>query len=102
MGHPPVQKAKTLTSSRVTEQIGVVEKHEESLNGLIIQRAIEKAQGIEAKLSAVIADLEATGVLTKQSKAGKHLLEARSGLCILLKILRREIDTGPPFGLQRP
>ncbi len=68
----------------------------------VIERAISKTKEVHLKLCAALADLEATGVITKDSEAGGHLREARAGADILQKILTGEITTGPPYGLQNP
>jgi hypothetical protein len=74
----------------------------ENSNGLIIERAIKKATEIHLGLCAAMADLEATGPLTKDNEAGRCIQEARAGLDILLRILRGDINVNAPYGMQRP
>lgn len=74
----------------------------ENKNALIIERAIKKATEVHLGLCAAVADLEATGAITKDSEAGRRLLESRSGLNIMQKILTGEITADPPYGLQSP
>ena len=78
-----------------------MESREEMVNAQIVQRAAEKVLEIQARLCAAMVDLEARGLLANGSEAGLRLQEARSGLSILLKILRREVTTDPTFGLQK-
>jgi hypothetical protein len=49
-----------------------------------------------------MAELEATGKITKDTEACRRVRDARSGMDILLRILRGEINMAPPFGLQEP
>ena len=74
----------------------------ENRSALIIERAIKKVTEVHLGLCAAVADLEATGAITKDSEAGRRLLESQSGLIILRKILAGEITVDPPYGLQNP
>jgi hypothetical protein len=71
-------------------------------NSLIIEKSTSKAREIHIRLCAAMADLDATGVITKGSDAGRHLQDARSGMDILLKILTSEVKPDSTFGLQKP
>lgn len=71
-------------------------------SSLIIGKAIKKANEVHGALCAAIADLEATGKITKNSEGGKRLQDARSGLAVLQKILTGEVTSDPLFGLRKP
>jgi hypothetical protein len=70
-------------------------------DSLIIERAINKTKEVHLGLCAAMAELEATGVITKEGEAGRRLQESRSGLNILQKILTGEITADPQYGLQK-
>jgi hypothetical protein len=71
-------------------------------NDQIIRRAIEKANEVHLMLCATMSDLDALGKITKESQPGKNIQDARSGMVILLKILKGEGNADPTFGLQKP
>jgi hypothetical protein len=71
-------------------------------NDQIIRRATEKANEVHLKLCDTMSDLETLGTITKESQPGKNIQDARSGMVILLKILKGEGNADPAFGLQKP